>query len=197
MASTAVLPAIPTSFGGTLIQANALTLPAGTEYELVDFNTARATLRILGEALFPEFPFTAKQPDPNVSYYRRKDVLTSAAPAATIVAVHRRITSSRRAVNSGAVNGVQYSVVKITVTVTAWHVMEITLGDLTSKILEGLVTKSAFTAVRDPETASVLIPTSGYLTLLETNGFILKPVAAGAPTYEPFYAAAIGSNPNV
>jgi hypothetical protein len=197
MASSAVIPALPTSFGGTLIQANQLTLPAGTEYEQISYEAAKEALALLGgQDLFLEFPFGSKSEPVNTTFYSRKDIVSAAAPSSTIALVRRRTTVGNRAPNSTTTNNSKTTVTKVDVLVKMWHIMEVTLTDGT-KFVDGLLSVAGFTAIRDPETAAILIPTSGYLALLEACDFILKPVAAGAPTYDPFYAAVLGRNPNV
>lgn len=196
MASSAILPALPTNYGGSVIQANCLSLPAGTEYEQVSYEAAKEALSLLGQELFLEFPFSSKSEPANTTFYSRKDIVSAAAPSSTIALVRRRTSVGTRAPNSTTSNNSKTTVTKVDVLVKMWHIMEITLTDGT-KIVEGLLSVAGFSSVRDPETAAILIPTSGYLALLEACGFILKPVAAGAPTYDPFYAAVLGRIPNV
>lgn len=196
MATTVVLPAIATAFGGTIIQSDNLLLPAGTEYEQVTFEVARDALSLLGQDLFPEFPFSAKSSPQNTNFYQRKDVVSAAAPSSTIVSVRRRSITGNRKPNSTVSNNSFTTVTKVDVLVKAWFVVEMTLTDGT-KIVDGLLHTAGFMCQRDPESASIIIPTTGYRALLEALGFILKPVAAGAPIYDPFYAAVLGRNPNV
>lgn len=196
MASSAVLPALPTSYGATIIQANALSLPAATEYEQVTFEAARESLLLLGQDLFPEFPFSAKSAPANTTFYSRKDIVTAAAPSSTIASVRRRTSTGNRKPNSTVSSNSYTTVTKVDVLVKMWHIVEVTLTDGT-KIVDGLLSTAGFMALRDPETAAILIPTSGYLAQLEAQSLLLKAVAAGAPTYDPFYAGVLGRNPNV
>lgn len=194
MATTCAANALPTSYGGTVIQANALLVSPG-DYEVITLDKARFALSVFGQSHFREFPWAAKQQLPNVDFYRRKDVNSSAAPAATIAMVTRKV--DRYPVDIPSAGGVnRYDITAITVEVKMWHVVTLTL-DSGDKIVTGVLSKVAHCIVRDPMSPDLVAPTSGYLLPHEAMSFLLKPVAAGAPVWDPFYAAQGGSNPNV
>lgn len=195
MAVTAVYPALATSYGGTVIQANQVLLPASTEYERITWEAAQLRVKQLGGSQrFSRFP-TSPKPDPRFNFYSRKDVVSAAAPSATLAAVILNSTFQKMPLQN-TYDGDLVGVTKLYVEVLMWHVIEVTLTD-TRKFNEVTLTTASFTALRDPETAAVLIATNAYQTLMEANGFLLKPVAAGAPLYDPFYASILGLNPNV
>jgi hypothetical protein len=192
MATTAVLPAIATSYGGTIVQANSLVLPAATEYEKIDWEAAQARAKQLGGAKrFWGFPDTPKR-DIRYTWYSRKDIVSAAAPAATLVAVIVNTVNETIPLP----DSISLLTTMIVAEVKAWHIQENTDSGGT-KYTKVIPTGAMFSAMRDPDGAALIIATSAYQAFQETTSFLFKPVAAGAPLYDPFYAAVLGLNPNV
>jgi hypothetical protein len=195
MPTTAVYPALATNYGGTVIQANSLSLPADTEYEKVPFGEMLQYVKELGgSAVLKGFPMSEKI-DYQKSFYRRKDILTASAPTATLAMVTRNSNIQNVKIPNGTGSDTVLPYQEISLSVVMWHVVTITtaLGVFNRVFRHGVES----TYFRDPQGTDIIVPTSEYLTLDECRAFLLKNVAASAPSYTPSFAAILGQNPNV
>jgi hypothetical protein len=191
MATTSILPALPSGLGSTVVQANALILQAN-DYVPVSWSRAQQFVKDNGGGtVYAGFPVATKE-DTTISFYMRGDLATAEAPKVTLAMVKSAANAMSKSPTGGTTS---IKSTRITVSISLWHWVDVTLTD-GSKFSDVLRSDAGMTVLRDPETNAIMIPTNGYQQLHETTSFIMKPVAAGAPVYDPLYAAVVGLNPN-
>jgi hypothetical protein len=193
--TTVATPGLPSDLGGTIIQANALNLPAGTEYDRVDSIDIVKRVRELGYKL-PDFPQNAAN-DPTWNFFQRIDMAAADTMSATIVGVHVRKQSLERFVKDPSTGrDLTYVARKLLVDVHTWHFATVTLtgGGVYPDALHSI---AGATILIDPETSAIIVITNQYQFTYEALSLLLKPVAAGAPLWTPAYASLIGRNPNL
>lgn len=195
MATAMVLPGLPSGLGTTIIQANALNIPAA-EYTPLDWTSAQRRVNELGRGLFIDFP-GGKNPDTSWLFFTRTDMTGSNASQKTLMGVRlRSVGGSRSALNVADMDYKPFPTIRKTIQVYLWHHVEVTLTN-GSKYGDVQLSIAGATVMVDPETGQLIVPTSGYEAIYEALGMLLKPVAAGAPGWTPAYAGLAGLNPNV
>lgn len=195
MATSIVLPALPSGLGSTIIQANALSIPVG-EYTQIDWYTAQRRVADMGKQYFPDFPM-GKNPDTSWTFFTRTDMTGASAGQKTILGVQvRTIGANRSALNPTSMITANFPTTRKIVRVFMWHVVEFTLTN-GAKYLDVQLSITGATVFVDPETGQLLTPTNGYQAVYEALSLLLKPVAAGAPLWDPAFASLAGLNPNV
>lgn len=192
--ATAVYPGLPTSFGGTIIQASTLLLQQ-SDYVPISWDSVRRIVAADPQA-FVDIPRT-KAADPNWTFYIRKDMTGTLSSQRTLVGIrYRSISKTRSVLNTSlAQAATSFKTLAHMISSYAWHVAEVTLAS-GEKFNDVTLSTVGATVMIDPDTKAVLAPTSGYLAIHEALGFILKPVAASVPTWDPAYAAIAGMNPS-
>jgi hypothetical protein len=195
MATAMILPGLPSGLGSTVIQANAILVPAG-DYTLLDWNSAQRLVNETGRGFFPDMP-NGNTPNPAWQFYTRTDMTGASAAQKTLVGINRRtLTGTRKALNTTTMTYGEFPGDRRRIDVYVWHSVEVTLTN-GAKYADVSLSKAGATVFIDPETRQYIVPTNGYQTIHEAMAFLLKPVAAGAPLYDPAYAALAGLNPNV
>jgi hypothetical protein len=195
MVATAALLALPSTFGATIIQANAFNVPAG-DYVPISWNTAQRRANQVGRELFYAFPGQANE-DPNTLFYSRSDVTGVNSAAKTIVAV--KVTSrmtTHPSIRTTDMTKQSVEAGSLIERVDAWHYEQTTLTN-TSTYTKPVWVSMGMEELTDPESSGVaLLPiTNGYQRLYEAMCFILKQNAGAAPTLEPFQNAISGLTP--
>jgi hypothetical protein len=187
------LPGLPSGLGATIIQANAILLPAG-DYIQLDWGQVQRIVNAAGPSMFPEIPRGA-QPNPSWVFYTRTDMSGATASQKTIVGVKNRvIASNRKALNTSTMVYGEFPTKRNRIDVYAYHAVEATLSN-GAKYADVSLSLAGSTVFSDPETQQLVVPTNGYQAIHEAMAFLLKPVAAGAPVWDPAYAAIAGVLP--
>jgi len=193
MATSATLSALPSSFGATVIQANALLLQTG-DYSFVDWKFVQKRVDQQGRSRFRGFP-GGKVEDPNVLFLMRNDLTGVNSAVRTIVALWSLGMNERQsALNTSTMDQLDFATMSTIIRVGAWHYVDVTLSS-GAKYNRPVASFLEYQMLNDPETGQLLPETNGYQRLHEALAFVLKPVAAGAPLWDPFYASSSGIMP--
>jgi len=193
MSVTGTLSALPTSFGATIIQANALLLQAG-DYSFVDWRVMQKRIDNQGRSKFRGFP-GGKTEDPNVVFMLRNDLSGVNTTTRTIVALWTLAKSFvQEALNTATMATASFAQATVINRVASWHYADILLSSgMTYNLPLNIVTEIEQPV--NPETAQILAITNYYQAVYENLAFSLKQVAAGAPLFDPYYAAQAGLMP--
>jgi hypothetical protein len=193
MATAISYPALPSGLGATVIQANALTVPAN-EYKLIDWHAAQNWVSKHGRGLFQNFP-GGKDAHPNWTFYLRSDLTGSTSSQKSLVGI--QVTQKRfqrSALNTTYMSTDSFPAEAYEVKVNIWHYATITLTN-GSSYPEVLWSGAGTTVPSDPETIDFLTLATTYELVYEALAFLFKQNAAAAPTYEPMMAAIAGLSP--
>lgn len=195
MAVTATLPGLPSGLGATVIQSNALTIPAG-EYTQIDWATAQKIANDNGRDLYVNMP-NGKVADPNWRFYIRADMTGTTGSQKTLIAVQARTVPGKRgALNTTTMQTTEFKAQRRHLTIHAWHIAEVTLTNL-AVYLDVVYSSVSHTVLLSPESGIYIAITNGYQSFYEACSLLFKPVAASAPVLDPLYAALAGLSPNV
>jgi len=191
MATTYVVDALPTSWGATIIQANALSIPSGA-YEAITHDKLKS---VLGGTITDYLGLPQQKAGPEWEFYARSNMTGVDVIHRTIVGF-RRIKVQKNKKSSVASSSDQPAVAKISHIFYqyTWHSSTLTL-DVGPVLLDIYHGGHVIQVDQDPANGDLIVPTNAYQCVHEGLGFFLKPVAAGAPTWDRAYALVSGSNP--
>ena len=194
MATTFVLKGLPSSFGATIIQANALLLQVD-DYEKSDYVSCNNRMASLGLSYFYDVP--RGNDLARTIWYVRKDMSGVDATQATIAAMKVMFRPNNRSVESATANNgkLTFPAGQYIVESRFWHYLLATRGSTATypEIDHKMIRTTVFV---DPDTQDLAVPTNAYQGVHEALAFHMKPVAAGAPLMTPVYSAIGGRNPS-
>ena len=193
MAVTGTLSALPSSYGATIIQANAVLLQAG-DYSFVAWNVMQKRIDNQGRNKFRGFP-GGKTEDANVVFLLRNDLTGVNTTTRTITAIWTLATNFlQSALNTALMTTSQFVQKTVINRVASWFYVDVVLTSGMAYNLPVAIVHEIQQIV-NPETDQILAVTNFYQAVHENLAFSLKPVAAGAPLFDPYYAAQAGIMP--
>jgi hypothetical protein len=197
MASTLVLPGLPSSNGSTIIQTSNFA-NIGAHWSQISWEDAFRRVDALGREKFPFFPLSKPPVQQIWVFLERNNMPSGSENIATLIAA-RVYTRLDTLVPQNRVAGVTPSNLKSETRladVTEYAVQRLTQAD--GQIYHNIDVGGAKGMVTmDPDTSTLIAPTSGYQASYEAMSMLYQAVAASVPSVTPLMKLVNGRHPLV